>query len=74
MILFKNPRDKLQIKTLAHQIFPTQNFFFLKSFDGAVKEAHGYLVLDLTPSCPKRYRVRSGLLPHEYEAVYLPKT
>lgn len=32
MILFKNPRDKLQIKTLAHQIFPMQKKIFFRKF------------------------------------------
>ena len=29
MILFKNPRDRLQINVLAQQMFPTQEGFFL---------------------------------------------
>ncbi len=73
LVLFKNPRDKLQIKILAHQIFPTQKAFFLESYEDAVKDPHGYLIVDLTPGCPDQYRVRSGILPRQWPVVYLPK-
>lgn len=62
LVLFKNPRDKLQMKVLAHQIFPSQKLFFLESFEDATKDPNGYLILDLTPSCPDRYRGRTGIL------------
>ena len=73
MVLFKNPRDKLQMNILAHQIFPSQKTFFLESFEDATRDPYGYLILDLTPSCPERYRVRSGLLPEQWPVIYLPK-
>lgn len=74
LILFKNPRDKLQISVLAQQIFPSQKPFFLESFEDATNAPHGYLLVDLTPSCPEQYRLRSGVLPHQWPTVYLPKT
>lgn len=74
MVLFKNPRDKLQIEILARQIFPSQKTFFSDSFKDATEEPHGYLILDLTPSCPERYIVRAGLLPGQYPVIYLPKS
>lgn len=43
LILFKNPRDKLQINVLAHQIFPSQKAFFLESFEDSTNDPHGYL-------------------------------
>lgn len=49
MILFKNPRDKLQMNILAQQMFPGKKTFFMKSFEDAVAEPHGYLLVDLTP-------------------------
>ena len=74
LVLFKNPRDQLQMRVLAHQMFPSQKQFFLESFQDATKSAHGYLILDLTPSCPERYRVRTGILPHQQTTVYIAKT
>lgn len=73
MVLFKNPRDKLQMNILGRQIFPSQKTFFLESFEDATRDRYGYLILDLTPSCPERYRVRSGLLPDQWPVIYLPK-
>lgn len=72
MVLFQNPRDKLQI--LARQIFPSQKTFFSDSFKDATDEPHRYLILDLMPSCPECYRVWTGLLPGQYPVIYLPKS
>lgn len=74
MVLFKNPRDKLQVDILARQVFPSAKASFLESFEDATKEAHGYLIVDLTPSCPERYRLRTGILPGEWPVVYVPKS
>ena len=46
---------------------------FLESLEDATKDSYGYLILDLTPSCPERYRVRSGILPDHWPIIYLPK-
>ena len=74
LTLFKNPRDKLQMNILAQQVFPSQKTFFMESFEDATIDPHGYLVLDLTPSCPDRYRVRTGILPQQRPVIYLPKS
>ena len=37
LVLFKNPRDKLQILTLAKQMYPGQTDFFLNQHEEAVK-------------------------------------
>lgn len=74
MILFKNPRDKLQMNILAQQMFPRKKAFFMESYEDSVAEPHGYLLVDLTPSCPEPYRLRSGVLDGQLPVVYLPKT
>ena len=38
LVLFKNPRDKLQILTLAKQMYPWQTNFFLDQYEEAVKD------------------------------------
>lgn len=73
MVLFKNPRDKLQVNTLARQICPGRVHFFLESFEEATREPHGYLLIDLTPTCPEQLRLRTGILPSEQLCVFLPK-
>ena len=47
LVLFKNPRDKLQILTLAKQMYPGQTDFFLNQYEEAVKRPFGYLLIDL---------------------------
>lgn len=74
MVLFKNPRDRLQMNILAQQIHPGNKSFFLQSFEDATTEPHGYLIVDMTPSCPDIYRLRSGALPNQWPVVYVPKT
>ena len=38
LVLFKNPRDKLQILTLAKQMYPGQTDFFLDQYEEAVSD------------------------------------
>ena len=44
LVLFKNPRDKLQILTLTKQMYPGQTDFFLNQYERAVIS---YLLIDL---------------------------
>ena len=53
LVLFKNPRDKLQVNILARQIFPSEKALFLESFEDATRKSHGYLIIYLTHSCPE---------------------
>ena len=74
LVLFKNPRDKLQMNILAQQMFPSRKKYFLESLEDATRQPHSYLLLDLTHHCPDQFRLRTGLLPGEWPAVYLPKS
>ena len=47
LVLFKNPRDKLQVLTLAKQMYPGRMDFFLKQYEEAVRRPCGYLLIDL---------------------------
>ena len=48
LVLVKNPRDKLQILTLAKQLYPGQTDFFLNQHEQAVKRPFGYLPVSYT--------------------------
>ena len=52
LILFKNPRDKLRIVTLAEQMYPGQTNFFIKQYEEAVKRPFGYLLVNLKKTTP----------------------
>ena len=64
-MLFKNPRDKLQILTLAKQMYPGQTDFFLNQNEEAVKRPFGYLLIDLKTTTQHNYRLRTNVLPSE---------
>ena len=41
LVLFKNPRDKLQILTLAKQMYPSETAWFIKEYEEAVRRPYG---------------------------------
>ena len=65
LVLFKNPRDKLQILTLAKQMYPGQTDFFLNQYEEAVKRPFGYLLIDLKTATQDNCRLRTNVLPSE---------
>lgn len=73
MVLFKNPRDKLQIVTLSRQMYPGKSRFFLESFEDATRDPYGYLLVDLRSDTPEELRLRTGFFPPSIPAVYVIK-
>ena len=65
LVLFKNPRDKLQILTLAKQMYPGQTDFFLNQYEEAVKRPFGYLLIDLKTTTQDNWVLRTNVLPSE---------
>ena len=65
LVLFKNPRDKLQVLTLAKQMYPSETAWFIKEYEEAVRRPFGYLFVDLKPTTPDRCRLRTNVLPGE---------
>ena len=66
MVLFKNPRDKLQILTLAKQMYPEQTDFLLNEYDEeAEKRPFGYLLIDLKTTTRDNCQLRTNVLPSE---------
>ena len=62
LVLFKNPRDKLQTSTLARQMFPSKAKAFLRAFEDSTTKPHGYLLVDLRQDTPDEYRIRTNIL------------
>ena len=73
IVLFKNPRDAMQVSTLARQMYPGQNKFLVEAFKNATEKPFGYLLLDLKPDTDEKYRIRTNLFPDERQYVYIPK-
>jgi len=70
LILFKNPSDKLQVSTLARQIYPQNTRHFMESFNDATEKPFTYLLVDLTQGCPEEIRLRTNIFPGEVMLVY----
>ncbi len=70
LVLFKTPSDKLQISTLARQLYPKNTGLFMNAFQDATSEAYTYLFVDLSQNCPEELRLRSCIFPGETTMVY----
>ena len=68
-VLFRNPRDSLQISILARQLCPLNNKIFLEIYKRATHQAYGYLFCCFTQSCPDEIRHRTNVLPNEYPSI-----
>lgn len=72
IVLFKNPRDKSQIDSLARQVFPNRTRFLSAAFNDATRNPYGYLFLDLRPETEEDIRVRTNIFSNEITTVYQP--
>ena len=62
LVLFKKPRDKLQILTLAKQMYLGQTDFFLNQYEKAVIS---YLLIDLKTTTQDNGQRRTNVLPSQ---------
>ena len=74
LVVYKNPRDKSQIRYLAQQIFPENPKFLGNSFQHATTNPHSYLVLDLHPDTSEDFRILTNIFPDDSIRYYLPST
>ena len=63
LVCFKNPRDKSQIRHLAHQVCPEKPLFLQEAYTDATSQPHGYLLLDMKQDTPEEYRYRTSIFP-----------
>ena len=68
-VLFRNPRDSLQISILARQLCPRNSKDFLEIYKRATQRPYGYLFCCFTQSCPDEIRYRTNVLPNEYLSI-----
>lgn len=71
LIVFNNPRDASQIRTLSQQMFPDRPAFLTQAYRDAIdSSAYGYIFLDNTQATPTKYRVQTNILPNETRIFY----
>jgi hypothetical protein len=81
VIFMKNVRGRRSIKDFASQVFPDDMKFFMDAFNDATNVPFGYLLLDLTPTCPEDLRLRTRITSEEVSQfgvkfkpiIYIPK-
>ena len=61
LVLFKNPRDMTQIRSLAQQMYPKQSWFLVDAFDDATSKPFTYILIDLRSDTPDEIRVRARM-------------
>ena len=70
IVLFKNPADVRQIRTIGSQMFPERSKLLPAIYKDAVSSRpHGYMLLDLRQETPEILRLRSHILPHELPMI-----
>ena len=68
-VLFRNPRDSLQISILARQLYLLNSKNFLEIYKKATHRVYGYLFCCFMQSCPDEIRYRTNVLPNEYPCI-----
>lgn len=63
VILFKDPGDTSQVRTMSWRMFPEAPKYLLSSFRLATSEPHGYLLIDRTQSTDDSCRLRTRIVP-----------
>ena len=71
LFVFKNPRDKTQIRTLGSQMFPGNSQFLVDSFVDATRSDYGYLFLDSRTDTPDELQVQTDVLS-DTPSIYVP--
>ena len=69
IVLFKSPRGKQQILTLARQINPGRVPEFMHAYEKATSHPHGYLMVDLKPTTHDHHRLKTNVLPGERDGL-----
>ena len=73
MVLFKSPRDAMQVEHLARQMFPGKSKYMREAFADATSTPYSYLLVDLKPDTPEDFRLRAKIFPGENQVVYIRK-
>ena len=65
VVIFKNPRDKVQASVMGRQMYPTKTKAFMSVLEAATRNPFSYLLVDLQPDTPEEYRLRGNIFPSD---------
>lgn len=63
VILFKDPGDTSQVRTMSWRMFPENPKYLISAYRLATSEPHGYLLIDRTQSTDDNNRLRTRIVP-----------
>ena len=69
IVIFKNPRDKSQIRFFAQQVAPGKVISFLEVFNDCMKRSYRHLHCNFSQNTPEEIRYKTSLFPHEYPII-----
>jgi energy-coupling factor transporter ATP-binding protein EcfA2 len=70
-VLFKNPRDQTQVRTVAQQMHPGNSRAVVDAFEDATEPPYSYMLFDYRPETPDHLRMRSRVFDDD-SVVYVP--
>ena len=73
-VIYKNPRDKSQIRYLSQQVNPENTKFVTSAFSHATEQPYSYFVIDLYPETQEDFRFLTNIFPDEQIRFYLPSS
>ena len=74
LVIFRNLRDRAQIRHLARQVYSENPRFLEEANWDATSQLYGYLLLDLKQDTPDNCRFRTCIFPEdEYQYAYMPR-
>lgn len=65
MVLFRNKRDRNQVKVLGSQLMPGRGEYFMDSYKKAMTTPWGYLLIDIHPRSDTLYELRTRIFPDD---------
>lgn len=70
IVMFKNPRDKLQFQYLARQVYPENSKALVDVYNNCTQQAHGYLLIDLTQQIHNALRFRTDIFNKNHYLIF----
>ena len=65
VILFKDPGDTSQVRTMSWRMFPENPKYLINAYRLATAQPHGYLLIDRTQGTDDDCRLRTRIVPEE---------
>lgn len=63
VVLFKDPGDTSQVRTLSWRMFPENPKYLISAYRLATSEPHGYLLIDRSQGTSDDCRLRTNIIP-----------